>query len=95
MGSKFTSELKEGMITLTDTYSTKGKLILPKNTVITKSIISKLVSNDVLFVEIEDEAVELKSDDISFQNFAGLLHWYTQQANIPQPCRPTSCGTAG
>ena len=70
MGSKFTSELKEGMITLTDTYSTKGKLILPKNTVITKSIISKLVSNDVLFVEIEDEAVELKSDDILFQNFA-------------------------
>lgn len=70
MGSKFTSELKEGMITLTDTYSTKGKLILPKNTVITKSIISKLVSYDVLFVEIEDEAVELKSDDILFQNFA-------------------------
>ena len=70
MGSKFTSELKEGMVTLTDTYSTKGKLILPKNTIITKSIISKLVSNDVLFVEIEDDAVEIKSDDISLQNFA-------------------------
>lgn len=70
MGSKFTSELKEGMVTLTDTYSTKGKLILPKNTIITKSIISKLVNNDVLFVEIEDEAVELSSDEDIFKTFA-------------------------
>ena len=65
MSSKFTSELKEGMVTLTDTYSTKGKLILPKNTVITKSIITRLVSNDVLFVEVEDEVVELISKDAS------------------------------
>ncbi len=70
MGSKFTSELKEGMVTLTDTFSTKGKLILPKNTVITKSIISRLVSNDVLFVEIEDEAIELTSGDELFKTFA-------------------------
>ena len=69
MGSKFTSELKEGMVTLTDTYSTKGKLILPKNTIITKSIISKLVSNDVLFVEIEDENVELNSGEKLLDSF--------------------------
>lgn len=70
MSSKFTSELKEGMVTLTDTYSTKGKLILPKNTIITKSIINRLVSNDVLFVEIEDESVELTSDEELFKTFA-------------------------
>lgn len=55
MGSKFTSELKEGMVTLTDTYSTKGKLVLPKSTVITSGIINRLIENDVLFVEIVDE----------------------------------------
>ena len=70
MGSKFTSELKEGMITLTDTYSTKGKLILPKNTIITKSIISKLVSNDVLFVEVEDERVEIAPNNDILKSFA-------------------------
>lgn len=69
MSSKFTSELREGMVTLTDTYSTKGKLILPKNTIITKSIITRLISNDVLFVEIEDEAVELKSDEELYNSF--------------------------
>lgn len=69
MSSKFTSELNEGMVTLTDTYSTKGKLILPKNTVITKSIISRLVSNDVLFVEIEDTNIEKASEDGLFNNF--------------------------
>ena len=69
MSSKFTSELKEGMVTLTDTYSTKGKLILPKNTVITKSIITRLVSNDVLFVEVEDEVVELISENASGNTF--------------------------
>lgn len=69
MSSKFTSELKEGMITLTDTYSTKGKLILPKNTVITKSIITRLVSNDVLFVEVEDEVIELVSENVSGNTF--------------------------
>ncbi|MBQ8318448.1 MAG: HD-GYP domain-containing protein [Lachnospiraceae bacterium] len=69
MSSKFTSELKEGMVTLTDTYSTKGKLILPKNTVITKSIITRLVSNDVLFVEVEDEVVELISENSSGNTF--------------------------
>ena len=69
MGSKFTSELKEGMVTLTDTYSTKGKLILPKNTIITKSIISRLVSNDVLFVEVEDEIVEVSSPEEILNSF--------------------------
>ncbi|MBE5943925.1 MAG: HD-GYP domain-containing protein [Lachnospiraceae bacterium] len=58
MSSMFTSELKEGMVTLTDTYSTKGQLVLPKNTIITKNIINKLISNSVLFVEISDEPVE-------------------------------------
>lgn len=55
MGSLFTSELNEGMITLTDTYSTQGKLIVPKDTIITKSIINRLIDNDVLFVEVADE----------------------------------------
>ncbi len=58
MSSMFTSELKEGMVTLTDTYSTKGQLVLPKDTVITKSIINKLVANSVLFVEISDEVAD-------------------------------------
>lgn len=61
MSSIFSSELKEGMITLTDTYSTKGRLVLPKDTVITKSIINKLINNDVLFVEIADETAEIDS----------------------------------
>lgn len=55
MSSMFTSELKEGMVTLTDTYSTKGQLVLSKDTVITKSIINKLVANSVLLVEVSDE----------------------------------------
>lgn len=56
MSTLFTSDLKEGMVTLVDTYSSTGKLVLTKNTVITKSIIDKLVNNDVLFVEITDES---------------------------------------
>ena len=54
MGSLFTSELKEGMITAADTYSTSGHLILPKDTVITKSVINKLAANNVVFVDIVD-----------------------------------------
>lgn len=57
MGTLFTSELKEGMITTVDTFSTDGQLVLSKDTVITKSIITKLVNNDVLFVEVADETV--------------------------------------
>jgi putative nucleotidyltransferase with HDIG domain len=56
MSSKFTSELKEGMVTLSDTYSTEGKLVIPKETIITKTIIDRLVDNDVIFVDIADEA---------------------------------------
>ena len=37
MATLFTSELEEGMVTLTDTYSNSGKLIVPKDTVLTKS----------------------------------------------------------
>lgn len=61
MSSKFTSELTEGMVTLTDTFSTTGKLILQKNTVITKSIINMLVNNDVIFVDVaeDDDAISL------------------------------------
>ncbi|MGN0435316.1 MAG: HD-GYP domain-containing protein, partial [Wujia sp.] len=67
MGTLFTSDLKEGMVTLVDTYSSKGKLVLTKNTVITKSIIDKLVKNDVLFVEITDES-KRKSDQLDLTN---------------------------
>lgn len=69
MSSKFTSELKEGMVTLTDTYSTKGKLILPKNTVITKGIITMLINNDVLFLDISDDVV---SEDNIFENMSSF-----------------------
>lgn len=69
MSSVFASELKEGMITLTDTYSTKGRLVLPKDTVITKSIINKLINNDVLFVEIADETAELDLENDLFSGF--------------------------
>lgn len=55
MSSKFTSELTEGMVTSTDCYSSKGKLIIPKDTILTKNIINKLIENDVLFVEISDD----------------------------------------
>ena len=62
MSTKFTSELREGMITLTDTYSTKGQLILPKDTVITRSIINKLISNSVLIVDVSDQSISNDSE---------------------------------
>ena len=66
MASLFTSELKEGMITTTDTYSTQGKLILPKDTVITKNIINKLINNDVVFIEVSDDSSveQAKASDV-------------------------------
>ena len=54
MATLFTSELEEGMVTLTDTYSNNGKLIVPKDTVLTKSIIQILSGNDVVFVDVSD-----------------------------------------
>ncbi len=69
MSTKFTSELKEGMITLTDTYSTKGQIILSKNTVLTKSIINKLIANSVLMVEIDDQTVEADTGMDFMSNF--------------------------
>lgn len=68
MSSLFTSELKEGMVTLTDTYSTKGKLVLVKNSVLTKSIINRLINNDVIFVEVSDESVYPDSQSIIEEN---------------------------
>lgn len=59
MSSIFTSELKEGMITAADTYSTSGKLILPVDTVITSSVIQRLIDNEVVFVEIIEESIEV------------------------------------
>ena len=69
MSSKFTSELNEGMITSADTYSAAGKLVLPKDTIITQNIINRLVDNDVLFVEIYDEAVETTGEADLFSSF--------------------------
>ncbi len=63
MSSLFVSELKEGMVTLTDTYSTKGKLVLGKDTVLTKSIINKLINNDVVFVDVSDEIISDNEPD--------------------------------
>lgn len=54
MATLFTSELEEGMVTLSDTYSNKGKLIIPKDTVLTQSIIQMLSGNDVVFVDVSD-----------------------------------------
>ncbi|MGN0389637.1 MAG: HD-GYP domain-containing protein, partial [Wujia sp.] len=51
MASLFTSELKEGMTTLSDTYSDSGKLIVPKDTILTNSIIQILINNGVVFVD--------------------------------------------
>lgn len=68
MSSKFTSELKEGMVTLADVYSASGKLILPKDTIITDSIINRLVDNNVLFVEISDEEVGVKEGGFSLED---------------------------
>lgn len=59
MVSLFTSELKEGMITLSDTYSNTGRLIIPKDTVITKGIINLLINNDVLFIDAMEPPKEL------------------------------------
>lgn len=59
MASLFTSELKEGMITLSDTYSNTGRLIIPKDTVITKGIINRLINNDVLFIDAMEPPKEL------------------------------------
>lgn len=69
MSSKFTSELNEGMVTSADTYSAAGKLVLPKDTIITQNIINRLVDNDVLFVEIYDEAVEVTGEADLFSSF--------------------------
>ena len=55
MASVFTTQLEEGMVTSSDTFSSDGKLILPKDTVITNSVINRLVKNDVIFVEISDK----------------------------------------
>lgn len=66
MSTLFTSELKEGMITLRDTFSSQGRLILPKDTVITKSIISKLLANSVLMVEIYDNPSKNGADEALF-----------------------------
>lgn len=73
MSTKLTSELKEGMVTLSDVYSTTGKLIMPKDTVITNSIINRLVENEVLFVEILEgenvgEAASISFDDLEIQS---------------------------
>ena len=69
MATLFTSELEEGMVTLTDTYSNSGKLIVPKDTVLTKSIIQMLSGNDVVFVDISDTidpAIKEPENDLSF-----------------------------
>jgi len=74
MSSLFTSELKEGMVTLTDTYSTQGKMILPKDTVITKNIINKLVNNDVVFIDIVDDVEEVvTATEITESNLTSML----------------------
>ena len=69
MATLFTSELEEGMVTLTDTYSNNGKLIVPKDTVLTRNIIQMLAGNDVVFVDISDTidpAIKEPENDLSF-----------------------------
>ncbi len=65
MASLFTSELKEGMITLSDSYSNTGRLIVPKDTIITNSIIKILSNNGVVFVDVDlNENPESPENDL-------------------------------
>lgn len=54
MATLFTSELEEGMVTLSDTYTNNGKLLVPKETILTQSIIQLLSRHNVVFVDITD-----------------------------------------
>lgn len=64
MATLFTSELNEGMMTASDTYSNSGKLIVPKDTILTQSIIHMLSANDVVFVDISDVKPQPEEDNI-------------------------------
>lgn len=68
MATLFTSELEEGMITSSDTYSNTGKLIVPKDTIITKSIIQMLSNHDVVFIDVNDAKPEQSPEDTILSN---------------------------
>ena len=57
MKTLFTSDLKEGMVTGADTYSDQGYLVVPKNTVLTKNLITRIINNNILTVEITGEEI--------------------------------------
>ncbi len=57
MKTLFTSDLKEGMVTGADTYTDQGYLVVPKNTVLTKNLITRIINNNVLTVEITGEEI--------------------------------------
>ena len=63
MAQVLTSELQEGMITADDTYSDDGKMIVPKDTVLTKNLITRLVNLGVVNVEISDGEEASKAED--------------------------------
>lgn len=57
MKSLFASELEEGMVTAADTYTDQGYLVVPKDTVLTKNLINRIINNNVLTVEITGEEI--------------------------------------
>ena len=90
MASLFTSELKEGMITTTDTYSTQGKLILPKDTVITKNIINKLINNYYALdkyplIDIKLKEIKNINQDILEQYLSFIKEFSSSISNLNCP----------
>ncbi|MCR5654122.1 MAG: HD-GYP domain-containing protein, partial [Lachnospiraceae bacterium] len=52
------SDLKNGMITGEDVFSTSGQLVVPKGVALTQNLIARMISFNVFSIRIEDEALE-------------------------------------
>lgn len=52
------SDLKNGMITGEDVFSTSGQLVVPRGVALTQNLIARLISFNIFSVRIEDEALE-------------------------------------
>ncbi|MBQ8923696.1 MAG: HD-GYP domain-containing protein [Lachnospiraceae bacterium] len=57
MKTYFVSDLKEGMVTGAEIYNDQGYMIVPANTVLTKTIINKIANNNVFNVTISEEDI--------------------------------------
>ena len=65
MKTLFASDLREGMVTGADTYTDQGYLVVPKNTILTKNLITRIINNNVLTVEITGEEIVSKKPEES------------------------------